>query len=653
VVSYKPPPRFDALKAADQLPSPSGVVMALLRLVDSETTSVAEIAHVLETDPALAGRILKLANSASAGASRTIASVRDAVTRLGVRTLRNSVLAFSLVAKYGRGTCRQFDYQGFWSQSLAAAVAAQLLARNRGSSVPEEAFTAGLLCQVGRLALASIYPQEYGDILGQQAADPDHQLVRLEREAFATDHNEFTAALLQNWGLPRSVIEAAHYHEHPQQGVFTAETQPPLLAQLLHLAVQLAAVCVCADNQRGEELEELSARGKTCGMNRGELLPLADDTAREWIEWGQVLAVPTKPVPRLTDPGPDYPVDAAAVGEASTGVEPLRVMIVDDDPIEVRLLSHHLRAAGHTVLSAANGQEGLRLALEASPQLVITDWMMPVIDGLAFCRALRRTKHGRQMYVIMLTGCEDEEHLVQAFEAGTDDYVVKPFRPRMLLARVRAARRVVHLQAEVNRDQEAIRHYLADLAVANRKLQEAAFTDVLTQLPNRRYALGRLDQEWCTAQRADRSLACLLIDIDHFKKVNDSYGHDVGDAVLREAATRLREALRRNDVVCRLGGEEFLVICPDTGQLGGELCAERLRGTIAATPIQALGVALPVTVSVGLAIRTPGLQGPDDLLKAADQGVYAAKATGRNRVCVADTAEVTGRRSDRDTKTDC
>jgi two-component system, cell cycle response regulator len=260
---------------------------------------------------------------------------------------------------------------------------------------------------------------------------------------------------------------------------------------------------------------------------------------------------------------------------------------------------------------------------------------MPEMDGIALCRALRQTKVGRQLYILMLTGSEHDDSQIEAFDAGADDYIVKPFRPRILAARVRACARVNRLQQEIQREQAELQRCMSELGVANRKLQHAALTDPLTGLYNRRYAMERLDQEWAAATRAGNPLSCLLIDIDFFKRVNDTYGHDVGDLVLKETATTLRTALRQSDVICRIGGEEFVVFGPAMDLQTARACAERLRALIQSATIQAPSATIRVTLSIGVADRSASMEGPADLLKAADLAVYVAKQEGRNRVCLA------------------
>ena len=203
--------------------------------------------------------------------------------------------------------------------------------------------------------------------------------------------------------------------------------------------------------------------------------------------------------------------------------------------------------------------------------------MMPEMDGLQFCQALRRFGSGRNMYVLLLTGRGEEDRIVEAFDAGVDDYIVKPFKPKLLLARIRAGRRVVELQQQVEKDKKLQREQVAKLAVLNRKLRAAALTDPLTELPNRRYAMKRLDVEWANAERTGHPLSVLMVDIDRFKTINDTHGHDMGDLVLRETAKAMCRTLRRSDTCARIGGEEFVVISPNTDPEGARSLAERIR----------------------------------------------------------------------------
>ena len=200
---------------------------------------------------------------------------------------------------------------------------------------------------------------------------------------------------------------------------------------------------------------------------------------------------------------------------------------------------------------------------------------------------------------------------------------------------VRAAHRTILLQDQLRRDKEELRRYAAELAFANRKLQEAALTDHLTGLPNRRCAMERLAQEWASSVRTGQSLACIFIDIDHFKQVNDRHGHDVGDQVIRETGGVLKAAVRECDVVCRIGGEEFVTICRDTDLEGAARLAERARQELEKHSFGVPGFDDQVTICAGVGVRDSSMCRPGDLLNAADTAVYAAKRAGRNCVKIA------------------
>jgi len=258
---------------------------------------------------------------------------------------------------------------------------------------------------------------------------------------------------------------------------------------------------------------------------------------------------------------------------------------------------------------------------------------MPELNGIEFLKALRNTDYGQRIYVILLTARDDEKYLVEAFESGADDYLVKPIVDKVLEARLFAARRLLRLRQEIDREHEENRQNLAQLAVANRRLEEAALTDVLTKLPNRRYAIRRLRQVWSSANRADSSVACMLIDIDHFKSINDTFGHIQGDHALCAVATVLRSAAPSNDEVCRIGGEEFLVICEDTYLEAAGSAAERLRFAVEKYQGRIKDSEISLTVSIGVAVGMARDTDTETLMKVADSAVYLAKDSGRNRVC--------------------
>ena len=234
----------------------------------------------------------------------------------------------------------------------------------------------------------------------------------------------------------------------------------------------------------------------------------------------------------------------------------------------------------------------------------------------------------------MLTGIDTREEVTEAFEAGVDDFLTKPVDLRSLRARLRAAWHYVQLLEAWEKDRAQLRQFAAELAISNRRLSHAAMTDQLTGLPNRRAGMSELDKAWSASGRSAQPMAALVIDVDHFKRINDSYGHAVGDQVLREVAQTLQHSARRDDVVCRLGGEEFLMVCNNTDLRAALGAGERLRKLVEVLAIKVGGHEIQLSISVGIAARDASMNDADELVNAADRALYRAKESGRNRSCI-------------------
>ena len=621
--------KFEQLKATGDLPSPKGAALAIIRLTQRDDTSLADLAHAVKSDPAFVGRLIKAANSVHAGGRRPIASIQDALIVLGIPAVRSMALGFSLLSNFTSGNCRNFDYPHFWSRSLVFAVALQTLVKITHAAPPDEAFSVGLLAHIGELALATIFPDDYARLLAQRKDGDAKSLLELEQSALVMTHNELTAAMMLEWGLPKVFAEPVFHHEGPAEADFVEGSRPYAMLWSLVLADHIADICLAADGDRRAMMPQLLRLGSTMSINADTLNTTCDQVAREWREWGDLLDVRTIEVPpfeELSRPPPG----GELLGEDEEGHR-MRVLVVDDDASMRAILKAMLSGAGHEVFEAADGQRGFEMALDVQPQIMIVDWMMPLMDGIELTRSLRQTRIGRGAYILILTGVEEDDKLIEAFQAGVDDYMIKPLKPRLLAARLRAGQRVIKLQQEIERDREEIRHFAAELAISNRRLQEAALTDALTGLPNRRYVIERIQQEWAASTRSKRPMSCIVIDVDQFKKVNDSYGHDVGDIVLRQTAAALKSGLRTQDVISRMGGDEFLVICPDTDLAAAQICAERMRKAVEALAISTGTLKLHGSVSIGIAVRDDSMKDADALIKCADRGAYLAKKRGRNQ----------------------
>jgi diguanylate cyclase (GGDEF)-like protein len=297
------------------------------------------------------------------------------------------------------------------------------------------------------------------------------------------------------------------------------------------------------------------------------------------------------------------------------------VLIAEDEQVTRRLLESMLRRWGYEVVGCSDGRQAWDVLREPdSPRLAILDWMMPGIDGPEICRRLREHRREDYVYVILLTSKDGAHDIVAGLDAGADDYVGKPFNPPELKVRLRAGRRIIELQQELVAAQEALR--------------DQATHDSLTGLWNRAAILDLLHAETARAARQGGPLGIIMADIDHFKRVNDIYGHAAGDAVLRETARRLAASVRPYDSAARYGGEEFLCVLPRCDARQAASVAERIRRAIAGEAIEVPKAKLGITISLGVAAGG-GNEGGEALIRAADAALYRAKNAGRNRVEVA------------------
>ena len=314
-----------------------------------------------------------------------------------------------------------------------------------------------------------------------------------------------------------------------------------------------------------------------------------------------------------------------------------RVAIIDDDPLALEFLILHLGAAGFEALVAQDGPELLDLLRGGKARIVIADWIMPKMDGLELCKAIRSLKGLDYVYFIMLTIRHKRALLLEAFKAGVDDFISKPVYPGELVARLQVGMRMIQIQEQLKKDARSVARLNKELTEANKRFRRLSVTDDLTGLPNRRYALMRLREEWALANRSGQPFACALIDVDRFKHINDRHGHAIGDAVLRQISADLGRAVRGGDAVCRFGGDEFLIIFRNHDVRAAVAGAERCRCVVANQTSWPEGLETPVTISIGVAQNEPGMSGLDDLVQSADQALYAAKHSGKNSVWVWET----------------
>ncbi|MGH9444009.1 MAG: GGDEF domain-containing response regulator [Thermoanaerobaculia bacterium] len=301
----------------------------------------------------------------------------------------------------------------------------------------------------------------------------------------------------------------------------------------------------------------------------------------------------------------------------------MRILIADDDPLSRAVLEKSLSGWGHETVSVSDGiQAWVALHRESRPSIAILDWLMPGLDGVKICGKLREESSGNYVYVIILTGKNQRKNLIQALAQGADDFVSKPFEPAELQARLQVAKRIIDLETQ--------------LIAAREAMKEEATNDPLTGTWNRRMILRFLDQEMARGRRERFPVATILLDLDHFKQVNDRHGHLAGDETLREFVRRVKSVVRPYDAIGRYGGEEFLLVLPRCEAAGAAQLSERILPAIGQEPFLTRKGPIAVTVSAGISTsEASGLATPEEMIHAADLALYRAKRAGRNRAEVA------------------
>lgn len=747
---------FDRYKSTDRLPSPKGIAAEVLRLTQSPDCSLADLSRTIQRDPALSARLLRAANAPAMAPRRPVVAVSDAVLMLGLNAVRQLVLAFSLLHDYRDG-CPHFDYGRFWSQSLLRALAAQELSRRAGGVAPDELFVAGLLFDIGQLALATAEPELYGQLIQLHGQDDSVDLCTAERLAFGLDQHELTELLLADWSVPDMLIQAMlAVHADRYETAISPRSQT--LVQVLRCAQYLAIAPSADAPLRQATLVDALDAAAALGLNGPMMLIIVEQALEAWSAWGkavevsaddpgvreglvavlrqkhdqeqaaatqpqladsatnaanaanatnahpdtQVLAnassalVPASATRQMTavvsanpvqlanggeatgalvqvgadetvhaglashatlrsdrqaNPHPDAPAEAATESppdlqtdaafdsaDAADAAMSLRVLLVDRDLALLRALQAVLEGLGHRVSVVNDGREALRIALQIAPEFVVCGRIDTGMDALHLARALRQTAFADGVYIVLMHGAITDDELSYAYGSGIDANVPRAHVLSALPTRLPAAYRFIKHWRRVHQDFDQVRRFASELKIENRRLRHAVMTDALTGLPNRRYALQRLEQEWSAARRRGSSLAVIMIDIDRFKQINDQYGHDVGDEVLKHVSRLLRARARLQDSVTRIGGEEFLLVCPDTQADDARRVAERLRQAVQDAPCTTRVGSLAVTISAGVAASTahgqPGrdAKGVGHLVRMADDAVYRAKGGGRNCV---------------------
>jgi len=484
------------------IPTLPAIAIKILDAVTDDQVSLEQFSKVVASDPAIAAKTLKVANSSFYGLRSTVSSLKQAVSILGLNTLKNLALSFVIVDSMKGLEKTGFDLEFFWKRAVTAAVAASLLTKYLKQS-PDEAFVTGLLQDIGVVILQTGRQEEYSLLLEEKAVT-GISLFALEKRNFGFDHQDVGSVVLSTWGLPSSIVEPIRYHHHAEE----APQEYRLGAQLVELSGMISALYHSVPEEAVYQGigEILNSR---YGIQKDASRDILDAVARESNEM---------------------------------------ISFFDLSGKELMPISHILQEANEALSTLNISHEQLAMQLRQEKE-----------KSEIFARTLKAT---------------------------------------------------------------------------NDKLREMAFRDELTGLFNQRYFLSALNTELKRSERYRRHFSIILLDIDSFKAINDAYGHRSGDTVIKILGDALVKVMRSTDIVARYGGDEFAILCPETGQEGAAVSAERLRRAIEQLTISLQGKSVRVTVSAGVSEYVPG--GPpvtsSHIFEAADKALYQSKRKGRNYV---------------------
>ena len=602
------------------LPSPSAVALELMRALDRRDLGMRDIANIARKDPALVARMIQLANSAIFAGMRPAVAIEEAVLRIGTGGLARLAIAMSLMQASKSATVEGFDLRRYWMTSIQRGLVFQHLSQRVGKMPSAEAFSLGLLADVGLLAMVVSLGVE---AVSSDAADSLQALGEQQRARYGFDQGDASAVLLGHWGFPMTLAQAVRFRPLPAELGDSREAQ---LAECVALSrsLQLHPDGMEPDAGLMRRLAEHLA------LTEADLQGVLASAAQDMASMASVFEM------KLAQKEVDAEFDRLrrALAAPPLLLDPVaeQVLVVSQDDGLRAGLRQALQSAGHAVVDVATPAAAIDILQVQGLRVVVLDWA----DGsemAELCRNLRK-QQGPRIYLLALSRGMDPHSVLSALDAGANDVLSAPVLPQMLIAKIQTGARATRVlaAAEVERS-HSLRTQRA-LEQRNAELLQAAGTDELTGLGNRRALDAYLPMTFAQALSEGQALACLMFDLDEFKVINDRLGHDIGDQALRAVGLVLRQQSRGLDFVARVGGEEFMMLCPQTGADAALRIAERIRLAIAA-PQPDLP---PLSVSVGVAVGAAGFADSASLIRAADQALLQAKRLGRNRVCLAPTA---------------
>lgn len=598
------------IQALGQLPAPSQTALRLFALLRSQDTALKDFVPVIKGDPTLAARLLRLANRPGNGALRPAVAIEEALVRLGLNTVAQLAAGLSVLDEAMAGqTADVPEYLRLCRVSLAAAVAAEWLSGQPGIPIAAaEMFTCALLARVGQLAMLRFYPNAYSGFLN--LSDSPQQQMCQERESFGVDYLAIGTALLTDWGFPTVFVEAIRLAESDQAEIAEGERQE-MMVRILHAAWDLAVpLATCNETLLTSAMRQALA---LLGIEATETFQAMDELQRRWVLWHEDSRA-----------GAVAGLDMPAAAQEEKQARPVTVALLTGNSLVDATRRQALEVAGYAVLETPSLMQTCQAVIGGQADIAVAAATYAECQAHAPLLAAYLGDLGRG--AILLTDDLDEEAQATVLSHGVEAVLPLEVGAPLLVARVNLIGRRIALSRLLEAERSVHRKSLSVLAATTRKLHRQSLTDPLTGLANRRMAEAFLKRHWSQAERRDFPLSCVLIDLDDFKRINDTYGHDAGDRVLHGFGEILKRQVRQEDLAVRLGGDEFLVVCPHTGVAEAQNLMARLRATAQKVRLETGSLEF----SAGVVERdSKTMHSPQDLLRAADRKMMLVKRGGR------------------------
>lgn len=610
----------------EKLPTPSATAISVMKICQTDSVDINRLVDVVKTDVALSARMIAFANSAHFNHS-AIQSVQEAVLRIGLNSTGNLALSFSLLDKFGHGKCKNFDYDSFWKSSIFMGLLTQKLGDRKVGLARADLFSLGLLARVGSLGLATAFPTQYSD--AESLALSRMNVLEVERNCFHTDHLELSGWMIEKWGFDVDLVYAVSTFESPLHDDAIQHTRKVKLRNLLNATWLISQQLMKISLPTMQESAQFLAK-----------LPYLDIEALEFHSYLILSIHELSEIQKSFEIETSRSVFVHETNESETCTQSgmkVPVLVVSEettfrDHIQ-NVLDEHFEIVS---LHSTGINNAIELFCEFNPRLIIIDLKSNRDQYFKLCSNIRKNPDGNSAFVLTL--CEESLPDIAAIanESGVDFHYQGRFSDSMLTTFVKTA-----LQRVSKREYQRLQNHdlflvASELSRANRQLSDNALVDELTELPNRRAGITEIDRVLDDIPQVDRAITVMLVDVDDFKKVNDTFGHAVGDVALQKVARAILDATRVSDTVSRWGGEEFIVICPRLDIAKAVYLGQRICDNVRNTVIDIKGLKFSVTVSVGIATCSCNEKTREQLIDIADVAMYEAKRNGKNRVVAKD-----------------